>query len=114
DLPDFLKAIFETAQTHRDNMQLDLPGYSERVVRVPLTASEGGLNLEMDEAVIAELLDRGQRAGALLRDRKTLFEDHQWLRLRVLMARLESEVLLMSASKAPEAYCELLAKRLAT
>jgi len=66
-LGDFMFAILNTAKDWQDRLQAMLPGYSERVVTVRLDdATEGGMNLGMDEATIARLNGFGLEAGEKL------------------------------------------------
>ena len=87
NFPSFLLAIFNTARNHRDNMQTRLPSYRERVAQIRLTPQEGGLNLTMTPETIRQIETKGERAGDLLLNMD--FAQHQWVRLRVLMAELE-------------------------
>jgi len=86
----FLWSAFESARNYRDTMQSMLPSYRERIVQVRLTSSEGGLNLAMQPETIRHISDKGRRAGELLTDMD--FAQHQWVRLRVLMAYLEKGI----------------------
>jgi predicted acylesterase/phospholipase RssA len=86
-LPGFVMSIFTTAQNYRDTMQAMLPSYRERVVQVRLTPNEGGLNLAMSSTTIEQIGEKGLRAGEELAQMD--FRQHQWVRLRVLMAYLE-------------------------
>jgi hypothetical protein len=80
------------------------PGVRDRVVSIALRDDEGGLNLDMDASVIADLDLRGRAAGLLISaqfDPKTLrnpetgnvnveiFPDHRWVRFRNFMAAFE-------------------------
>jgi predicted acylesterase/phospholipase RssA len=87
DFPSFIAAIFNTARNHRETLQTRLPSYRERIAQVRLTAQEGGLNLTMKPETIRQIENKGTRAGDLLLEMN--FEQHQWVRLRVLMAELE-------------------------
>jgi predicted acylesterase/phospholipase RssA len=87
----FLRAIFYSAMNYRDTMQARLPSYQERTVQVPLGSKEGGLNLGMDPTAIGSIAGRGERAGKLLRDEFD-FDRHRWVRLRVLLGQLESQL----------------------
>jgi hypothetical protein len=89
-LPGFLMSMFDTARNYRDTMQAMLPSYRERVVQVRLTPHEGGLNLAMAPETIRRIGAKGRRAGELLTDMD--FAQHQWVRLRVLMAYLEKGI----------------------
>lgn len=92
-LPKFLFAMFDTARNYRDNMQSMLPSYRERVAQVRLAENEGGLNLEMPDEIIKSMMRKGQEAGRkLLEFGRNGFEEHKWVRLRVLMAQLETRL----------------------
>jgi len=85
----FMAALFDSASSFRDNTQAWLPSYRERVAHVFLAGNEGGLNLTMPPEVI-----RGIEAKGVLAAEKFLqfdFEEHRWVRLRVLLAQLEKE-----------------------
>ncbi len=93
-VPDFLRAVFETAQSYRDNAQAGLPSYRERIVQIFLDRHEGGLNLDMPRDVIQRMQGKGRRAArALLRRYPSTaspsFSEHRWVRMQVLMAELE-------------------------
>lgn len=99
-LGDFLRAVFNTAQSYRDTLQSSLPSYRERIVQVFLRPDEGGLNLNMKPETIRGIIEKGELAGRLLRDRyvekekaaySSGFREHQWVRLLVLLGQLESE-----------------------
>ncbi|MBV9455551.1 MAG: hypothetical protein JOZ19_15775 [Rubrobacter sp.] len=87
----FGTAIFRSAQNYRDNMQSRLPSYKERIVQVRLSKDEGGLNLDMPHPVIESLVNRGKEAGTKLLNEFN-FEHHKWVRLRVLLNQLESNL----------------------
>jgi hypothetical protein len=87
----FLRAIVYSAMNYRDTMQARLPSYQERTVQVPLGSKEGGLNLGMDPNVISSMARRGEKAGKMLRD-EFEFDRHRWVRLRVLLGELESQL----------------------
>jgi hypothetical protein len=86
----FFSAILSSAMNYRDAMQSRLPSYQERVVQVPLGSREGGLNLDMEPEVISSISLRGKRAGELLLGFD--FDQHRWVRLRVLLRELERQV----------------------
>jgi predicted acylesterase/phospholipase RssA len=86
----FLMSAFDSARNYRDTMQSMLPSYRERIVQVRLTSREGGLNLAMQPETIRRIGAKGRRAGELLTSMD--FAQHQWVRLRVLMAYLEKGI----------------------
>lgn len=90
-LTGFAGAIFHSAQNYRDNMQSRLPSYQERIVQVRLAEGEGGLNLTMEDKTIRGLVKRGKKAGELLK-KQFEFNHHRWVRLRVFMNQLETQL----------------------
>jgi predicted acylesterase/phospholipase RssA len=88
----FAMAIFHSAQNFRDTMQSQLPSYQERIVHVPLTSVEGGLNLNMPQPIIEAMQNKGLEAGEILCGERFSFERHQWVRLRVLMGLLKKNL----------------------
>ena len=84
----FLWAIIKTMQNYRDNMQAALPSYRERVVQIRLRPDEGGFNLAMPPDVVKALATKGIRAATLVHKVFNL-PYHQWVRLRMLVSRLE-------------------------
>ncbi len=91
DLTSFLARIVFTAKDYRDTLQRQLPSYRERVVQIGLRAEEGGLNLDMPTSRIRLLVERGMAAGQKL-EKDFVFEQHLWVRLRVLLPRLCEEI----------------------
>ncbi|MGH3146652.1 MAG: hypothetical protein ACRDTR_12725, partial [Rubrobacter sp.] len=87
----FAMAIFHSAQNYRDAMQSRLPSYKERIVQIRLAEGEGGLNLGMGDEVVKNLVKQGGKAGKLLKDRFRP-DHHRWVRLRVLMNQLETQL----------------------
>jgi predicted acylesterase/phospholipase RssA len=86
----FVANVVSTMQEYRDNTLAMLPSYRERVVVVRLAEHEGGLNLEMPQAVIDGLRQRGEQVGETLEGFQ--FQHHQWVRFQVLMGQLEAEL----------------------
>src|SRR5436189_3604962 len=82
-------AIFNVMQNWRDNLQMLIPGYRDRVVHISHTDREGGLNLKMDPEVIQTMSDRGRRAGLALLQ-KFNWDNHAWVRYRSSMCCLET------------------------
>jgi hypothetical protein len=90
-LPWFLSAILDTAMSWHDNQQMRLPGFRERIARVFLRESEGGLNLDMDQKTLTDLVERGSNAGSKLATKfsnpsssplDTGWKEHRWTRFR--------------------------------
>lgn len=92
----FAWQMFQTAQNYRDTSLAGLPGYRERIAQVRLAHDEGGLNLAMDKATIEGVMNKGKSAGNKL-IREFNFEDHQWVRFRVLMGLLEERLTQLEA-----------------
>ncbi|WP_257448319.1 patatin-like phospholipase domain-containing protein [Archangium lipolyticum] len=93
----FLRAVFETAQSYRDNAQAGMPSYRERILQLFLDEHEGGLNLDMDKDVIQHIQAKGQCAAQELLERyentdSVHFSEHRWVRMHVLMAELELQL----------------------
>ncbi|MDB4929748.1 MAG: hypothetical protein JWM10_2232 [Myxococcaceae bacterium] len=65
-LVDFALAMLRALQVWQDHSQMQLPGFSDRIVHLRLRPSEGGLNLSMPPALIAQLGRLGTRAGEAL------------------------------------------------
>jgi hypothetical protein len=84
----FVMAMFDSAKDWQDSMQSILTGYRERIVTVALKPDEGGLNLDMPEAVIKVLSDYGGQAGdTILADFK--LEEHRWRRFLTELPLIE-------------------------
>jgi predicted acylesterase/phospholipase RssA len=99
-LTGFLMSLVSAAKDWQDRLQSTLPGYRERIASVYLKSDEGGLNLTMAADKIANLVDLGDRAAALMtgtplsfEDKQAFdFEDHRWRRYLVAFARLEETI----------------------
>jgi hypothetical protein len=94
-----LRAIFDSMQNWQDNTQAKMPGFRDRIVHVCLGPAEGGLNLDMPEAMVKTIAGSGTRAGLLLSRRfapgstaKLNWDNHRWVRFRSMMASLEEMV----------------------
>lgn len=99
--------LFGTSRNWRDNLQMNVPGYRDRVVHIGLDpAKEGGLNLDMREEVIELLTQRGQKAGGAILSRYSPTAEHpqdpacvvglenqKWIRFRSFMELLEDALL---------------------
>lgn len=86
-LSGFTAAIIATMQNWRDNLQMRVPGYRNRIVHVSHTPDEGGLNLTMPPEVVQGLSERGREAGRTLL-KEFNFENHAWLRYRSCLSTL--------------------------
>jgi predicted acylesterase/phospholipase RssA len=93
----FVFAIFSTAQNWVDTSQMGMPGQRDRIAHVNLEGAEGGLNLNMSEATIASLSERGRIAAQELiqhlEGKQTgvdlTWSNHRWVRYRATMSALE-------------------------
>jgi predicted acylesterase/phospholipase RssA len=101
----FLGAILSTMQNWRDNVQMRVPGFRERIAHVSQDAEEGGLNLDMPDEVITRLAERGAAAGTKLRSRfddgdsdgdTISWKSHRWARLRSTLSVLEGFLTVMN------------------
>lgn len=99
----FLWAIFNTAQNYRDNMQSVLPSYRERIVQIRLNENEGGLNLAMSKLTIGKVIEKGREAGTLIDGFK--FDEHRWVRFRVMMKQMESGLIKLDRVMRRASYC---------
>jgi predicted acylesterase/phospholipase RssA len=100
----FLGAIVNATQNWMDNYQTRLPGYRDRVVHVSLRDNEGGLNLNMAPATIADVANRGRLAANELLNRfnappgtvELSWDNHRWVRYRSTMSLLNGALGRMS------------------
>ena len=88
EVSSFIFAIVGTMQNWRDLLQSRAPGHRDRIVRIPLTADEGGLNLNMPQEVLDRIAKKGDEAGALLVE-KFDFNNHWWVRWRNVASAVE-------------------------
>lgn len=94
----FLMSIASTMQNWNDNTLARMPGVRDRVARVRLRQGEGGLNLDMEQALIMAVACRGQLAAQrivarFLPDDDTGdiargWDEQRWVRLDVLLSAL--------------------------
>lgn len=90
-LGDFLGSLMNAMQNWQDRLQGALPGYRERIAHVVLTQDEGGLNLEMDPAVIERLMSYGTQVGHKLATEFD-WQGHRWTRLISGLDRLADSI----------------------
>jgi predicted acylesterase/phospholipase RssA len=128
-LVSFFGLLFDTSRNWRDNLQLSVPGYRDRVAHIGLDpAREGGLNLDMPKDIISLLTDRGARAGGAILSRYSPtadyprqpgcvvdLENQKWIRFRSFMELLEDSLLSIDESLTYSAtgesnYLQLIAK----
>src|SRR5262249_33240725 len=97
----FLFQVVETMQNWRDNLQLRIPGFRDRVAQIHQAPDEGGLNLNMERENILALSQR-RRIAAQVRaggfggspPPQTVlnWSNHAWVRLRTAMGLLETHL----------------------
>ena len=86
----FFSQILNAARNWRDNMQAELPGYRDRICQIRLSATEGGLNLNMPTPIVAALIQRGDEAGAKVTNPTSFdWDDHRTIRFRTMMLMLQ-------------------------
>ncbi|HEV2901939.1 MAG TPA: hypothetical protein VGW30_01630 [Gaiellaceae bacterium] len=88
----FFSQILNAARNWRDNMQAELPGYRDRICQIRLSASEGGLNLNMSPEVVAALLQRGDDAGELVISQAFDWNRHRITRFWTMMQMLQQSL----------------------
>jgi hypothetical protein len=100
ELSSFVWSIINTGVFYRDTVQARLPSYYDRIVTVYHSENEGGLNVEMEQPVLDSIVARGAGAGEALRD-TFRFERHRWVRLRLLLAEMEEQLIKLRGSVLP-------------
>jgi predicted acylesterase/phospholipase RssA len=89
----FFGQILNAARNWRDNMQAELPGYRDRICQIRLTATEGGLNLNMDDTVVKRLVKRGVLAGETVTNQEKFdWDKHRIIRFRTMMQMLQQSL----------------------
>lgn len=88
----FAGSILDAAKDWQDNMLSGMPGQRERIARVMLSASEGGLNLTMPPARSAALMRYGREVGLGFASGALDFDEHRWRRALVAYEQLERTV----------------------
>jgi predicted acylesterase/phospholipase RssA len=122
DLSWFLFQVVGTMQNWRDNLQLRIPGFRDRVAQIHQSDEEGGLNLNMDKPRITALSARGRIAAQILAERFSntpppqtvlTWNNHAWVRLRSAMGLLESHLAKIETAYAQkeglDSYAHLIA-----
>jgi len=107
-LVSYFSLLFDTSRNWRDNLQMSVPGYRDRVVHIGLNAQEGGMNLDMEKTVITDIAGRGENAGAAILSRYSPsvtnpadpdcavnLANQKWIRFRSFMELLEEVLLSM-------------------
>ena len=87
DVAGFVFGIVATMQNWRDLLLARAPGQRDRIVHVALQGDEGGMNLDMPQAVLERIAAKGTAAGE--RFNAFSFENHYWIRWRNLASGLQ-------------------------
>ncbi|UYY77323.1 patatin-like phospholipase family protein [Sphingomonas sp. R1] len=87
EIAGFLFGIIGTMQNWRDLLLARAPGQRDRIVPVPLERDEGGMNLNMPQAILTRISEKGTRAGEAFA--AFPFENHYWIRWRNLASALQ-------------------------
>jgi hypothetical protein len=87
EMVSFLFGIIATMQNWRDLLQSRAPGHRDRIVHISLSGEEGGMNLDMPQDVLSRIAQKGTAAGNLLKSFS--FENHYWIRWRILASALQ-------------------------
>jgi len=96
ELAGFLFGIIATMQNWRDLLQSRAPGHRDRIVHISLSGVEGGMNLNMPQPVLNRIASKGAAAGNLLKSFS--FENHYWIRWRILASALQRHTMGVAAS----------------
>jgi predicted acylesterase/phospholipase RssA len=86
----FIAQVLDTGLNWRDTLQMEMPGFRERVCHIRLDATEGGLNLSMKADAVQNLMRRGAYAGESFS--RFSFPLHRFTRYLTLMQMLETEL----------------------
>jgi predicted acylesterase/phospholipase RssA len=101
----FLGSIVNTMQNWRDQVQIAMPGYRDRIVHVCHSDDEGGMNLNMESKIIGDLAAGGESAAQKLREafvpgadaRAGGWYNHRRIRMRTLLAGIDQQLRRMHA-----------------
>lgn len=96
----FAGTLISTMQNWNDATQGRLPGYRDRIARIPLTSEQGGLNLNMPPERVTFLTDQGEKCADVLLNHfdvpavhpKMTWENHRWIRIRSMLAAFEKMI----------------------
>jgi len=99
EMSGFLFSIVSTMQNWRDVLQARAPGYRDRIVHVTLQGDEGGMNLDMPQAVLSRIAAKGSVAGERFGDFS--FANHYWIRWRNLASAYQRYTLEVARTDDP-------------
>lgn len=89
----FFSQILNAARNWRDNMQAELPGYRDRICQIRLSATEGGLNLNMPAEIVDALVRRGDEAGTIVTSPESFkWDEHRIIRFQTMMQMLQQSL----------------------
>jgi predicted acylesterase/phospholipase RssA len=96
----FVGSIVNTMQNWRDQVQIAMPGYRDRIVHVCHSDAEGGMNLNMEPHIITGLAKGGESAADKLREaffpgddaRAGGWYNHRRIRMRTLLAGVDRQL----------------------
>ena len=92
----FVFGLVATMQNWRDLLQSRAPGQRDRIVHVSLDATEGGMNLDMSQAILDSISLKGTAAGERLY--RFSFANHVWVRWRNVASGLQRYTMRIAAS----------------
>lgn len=96
----FAGTLISSMQNWNDATQSRLPGFRDRIVRIPLTSEQGGLNLNMPKKRVEFLSEQGVRCADRLLEhfdvpaahKLMTWENHRWIRVRSMFAAFEKMI----------------------
>jgi predicted acylesterase/phospholipase RssA len=95
---DYVMGIINTARGWQDSTLATLPGNRSRTVAMRLSKNEGGLNLNMGQDQINDLIRLGDQAGKMLVQKFAAqpqasdperWNNHRWIRCRASLAAID-------------------------
>lgn len=89
---DFAWQILNSAKDWQDQLTSEITGQRERIARIFLSRSEGGLNLAMSAETSRQLMAWGYEAGSRFKNGDFSFDEHRWRRLLVLYRHLDENL----------------------
>jgi Patatin-like phospholipase len=87
---EFVSQVLDTGLNWRDTLQMEMPGFRDRICHIRLDPSEGGLNLSMKPEAVKRLMKRGAAAGESFS--RFGFPLHRFTRYLTFMQMLEVEL----------------------
>lgn len=96
EMSNFVFGIVSTMQNWRDLLQSRAPGQRDRIVHIALDKTEGGMNLDMSQAILDSISLKGTAAGERLY--QFSFANHYWVRWRNVASGLQRYSMRIAAS----------------